>query len=93
MSDIDPHVQKLLQDIYVSAKRIIDRMENVTQEGFLSVGAMDLQDIVARRLTAKDTLVCLFLLCLATLPLSLRESRFPAPQLKAKQFVCQWLSE
>jgi uncharacterized protein with HEPN domain len=51
MSEIDPHVQKLLEDIYVSAKRIVDRLQNETREGFLSGGGMDLQDIVARRLT------------------------------------------
>ncbi|MDL2275856.1 hypothetical protein LJC22_07000 [Desulfosarcina sp. OttesenSCG-928-G10] len=51
MSKIDPHVQKLLEDIYTSAKRITDRLKNETQQGFLSAGGMDLQDIVARRLT------------------------------------------
>jgi uncharacterized protein with HEPN domain len=51
MSGVDPHVQKLLEDIYTSAKRIADRLQNETQQGFLSAGSMDLQDIVARRLT------------------------------------------
>jgi Uncharacterized conserved protein len=51
MNEIDPHVQKLLEDIYVSAKRIVDRLQNETRDGFLSAGGMDLQDIVARRLT------------------------------------------
>lgn len=51
MSGLDPHVQKLLDDIHTSAKRIIDRLQDETPEGFLSAGGMDLQDIVARRLT------------------------------------------
>lgn len=51
MSGLDPHVQKLLEDIYTSAKRVVDRLQNETREGFLSAGGMDLQDIVARRLT------------------------------------------
>lgn len=51
MNEINPQVQKLLEDIYVSANRIVDHMQNVTREGFLSAGGIDLQDIVARRLT------------------------------------------
>ena len=51
MSGIDPHAQKLLEDVYVSAKRIVTRLQSETREGFLSAGGIDLQDIVARRLT------------------------------------------
>lgn len=51
MSEFDPHVLKLLEDIYTSAKRIVDRLQNESREEFLSAGGMDLQDIVARRLT------------------------------------------
>lgn len=51
MSSIDPRVEKLLDDIYTSAKRITDRLQGETREGFLSVQGMDVQDIVARRLT------------------------------------------
>lgn len=51
MSEFNPHIQKLLEDIYTSAKRIVDRLQNESREGFLSAGGMDLQDIVARRLT------------------------------------------
>lgn len=54
MRGLDPHVKKLLEDIYMSAKRIVDRLENESREGFLSAGGMDLQDIVARRLTIID---------------------------------------
>lgn len=51
MNGIDPHVQKLLEDIHTSAKRIVDRLHNETQQGFLGEEGTDLQDIVARRLT------------------------------------------
>ncbi|MCL2660397.1 MAG: DUF86 domain-containing protein [Acidobacteriaceae bacterium] len=50
MSGLDPQVQKLLEDIYTSARRIVDRLQNETREEFLSADGLDLQDIVARRL-------------------------------------------
>ena len=50
MSGLDPHARKLLEDIYTSSQRILDRLHGETREGFLSAGGMDLQDIVARRL-------------------------------------------
>ncbi len=51
MSALDPHVQKLLEDIYTSANRILDRLCNETRESFLGPAGTDVQDIVARRLT------------------------------------------
>ena len=51
MSDIDPRVRKLLEDIHTSAKRIMTRLRDETREGFLSANGMDAQDIAARRLT------------------------------------------
>lgn len=51
MSSLDPRIHKLLSDIHTSAKRIMDRLQNETLEGFISAGAMDVQDIIARRLT------------------------------------------
>jgi uncharacterized protein with HEPN domain len=51
MSDLDPRVGKLLSDIHASAKRIMDRLQKETLEGFIGAGGMDMQDIVARRLT------------------------------------------
>ena len=50
MSGLDPQARKLLEDIYTSAKRILDRLQGETREGFLSAGGADLQDIAARRL-------------------------------------------
>ena len=50
MSGPDPYAEKLLEDIYTSANRILDRLRDTTREDFLSSGGMDLQDIVARRL-------------------------------------------
>jgi uncharacterized protein with HEPN domain len=51
MNNLDPRVRKLLEDINTSAKRIVDRLQNETRDGFLSAGGMDAQDIVARRLS------------------------------------------
>ncbi|MDR2893389.1 MAG: DUF86 domain-containing protein [Deltaproteobacteria bacterium] len=51
MSNLDLQIHKLLDDIYTSASRIVERLHNETREGFLSAGGMDVQDIVARRLT------------------------------------------
>ena len=51
MSKIDPHILSLLEDIYTSAERIMDRVQEETQESFTSKAGMDAQDIVARRMT------------------------------------------
>ena len=51
MHNVDPQIISLLEDIYMSAKRIVDHMQNETLEGFTSQGGMDAQDIVARRMT------------------------------------------
>lgn len=51
MSDTDPRVRKLLEDIHTSAKRIMRRLRDETREGFLSADGMDAQDVAARRLT------------------------------------------
>jgi len=51
MSEIDPRVKILLNDIYVSAERIVEQVQNKTLEGFASDIGIDAQDIVARRLT------------------------------------------
>ena len=51
MSNLEPRVRKLLSDIHTSAKRILDRLQKETLEGFASADGMDAQDIVARRLT------------------------------------------
>ncbi len=51
MNNLDPRVRKLLFDIHASGKRIMDRLQKETPEGFTGVGGMDVQDIVARRLT------------------------------------------
>jgi uncharacterized protein with HEPN domain len=51
LTGLDPQIQKLLEDIYVSAKRITDCLRNETRDGFLGPGGMDRQDIAARRLT------------------------------------------
>lgn len=48
---LDPYACKLLDDIYTSASRIVERLQNETREGFLATDGMDVQDIVARRLT------------------------------------------
>jgi len=51
MREIDPHILSLLEDIYISAERIVDRLQNETLESFTSQANMDAQDIVARRMT------------------------------------------
>ena len=51
MSELDPGVIKLLDDIYTSAKRIVKRLQGETLESFTSDGGMDAQDVAARRLT------------------------------------------
>jgi uncharacterized protein with HEPN domain len=51
MSKIDPHILGLLEDIYTSAKRIADCLQNETLESFTSQTSLDVQDIVARRMT------------------------------------------
>ena len=51
MSALDPRVIKLLADIYTSAKRAVNHLQDETLEGFISEAGMDVQDIIARRLT------------------------------------------
>ena len=51
MRELDPHILSLLEDIYISAERIVDRLQNETLESFTSQANMDAQDIVARRMT------------------------------------------
>ena len=51
MHKVDPHILSLLEDIYSSAVRIVDRLQNETLECFISQENMDAQDIVARRMT------------------------------------------
>jgi uncharacterized protein with HEPN domain len=51
MSNHSPQVRKLLSDIYMSSKRVMDHMQKETPEGFTNSANMDVQDIVARRLT------------------------------------------
>ena len=51
MNKIDPHILSLLEDIYTSAERIADRLQNETQGSFTTQVNMDAQDIVARRMT------------------------------------------
>lgn len=50
MSGVDPRVLKLLRDIDVSARRIVDRVRGVTREEFIDPDSLDVQDVVARRL-------------------------------------------
>lgn len=51
MSILDSRVFKLLNDIEMSARRIIDRLDGETRETFTDLDSLDIQDIVARRLT------------------------------------------
>ena len=51
MSKIDPYILSLLEDIYTSAERIADRLQNETLECFTSQTSTDMQDMVARRMT------------------------------------------
>lgn len=51
MNNIDIHVIKLLDDIHTSAKRILLVIEKETLESFQSPASLNVQDIVARRLT------------------------------------------
>jgi uncharacterized protein with HEPN domain len=51
MSKIDPYILSLLEDIYTSAERIADRLQNETLECFTSQASTDMQDMVARRMT------------------------------------------
>jgi len=51
MSELDPRITILLGDIYTSAERIVERLQNKTLEGFVGDEGIDLQDIVTRRLT------------------------------------------
>ena len=51
MNELSPRIIKLLDDIYTSAKRIEDNLQDLTLEGFTSDAGMNVQDVVARRLT------------------------------------------
>jgi uncharacterized protein with HEPN domain len=51
MSDLDPRVIKLLDDITTSAKRAAEYLQDETLESFTSEAGMGVQDMVARRLT------------------------------------------
>ena len=51
MRKIDPLILSLLEDMYTSAERIADRLQNETLESFINQANMDAQDIVARRMT------------------------------------------
>ena len=51
MSEPDPRAVKLLDDIYTSAKRIVNHLQDETLEGFLGETGLNAQDITARRLT------------------------------------------
>jgi len=51
MSELDPRIQVLLEDVYTSAVRIVEYVQNKTLEGFIDKAGIDAQDIVARRLT------------------------------------------
>jgi uncharacterized protein with HEPN domain len=51
MHNVDPQIISLLEDIYSSAKRIVEHLQNDTLEGFTSQEGIDAQDIVARRMT------------------------------------------
>ncbi len=50
MNGVDPRVLKLLRDIDVSARRIVDRLQGVAREEFIDSGSLDIQDVIARRL-------------------------------------------
>jgi len=51
MSEIDPRAIKLLDDMYTSAKRIVNHLQDETPESFLGKTGLNAQDIAARRLT------------------------------------------
>ncbi len=51
MTDIPPNIRKLLRDIEGSARRIMARLEGVSREEFIAPESLDIQDIVARRLS------------------------------------------
>ena len=51
MNELDPCIKVLLEDIYTSAERIVEHVQNKTLEDFTSKTGIDAQDIVARRLT------------------------------------------
>jgi uncharacterized protein with HEPN domain len=50
MTELDPRASDLLNDIYTSAKRIVERLQKETLESFSNESSMDVQDIVAWRL-------------------------------------------
>ena len=51
VDNLDLRATQLLEDIYLSAGRIMDRVQIETLESFSGNAGMDVQDIVARRLT------------------------------------------
>jgi len=51
MSEPDPRIMMLLEDIHTSAWRIVNCLRNETLENFIGQKGIDAQDIVARRLT------------------------------------------
>ncbi len=46
----ETQIRKLLQDIDISARRIIDRLDGISRDEFVGQENLDIQDIVARRL-------------------------------------------
>ena len=51
MIDQNLRIQKLLSDIHTSSERILIVLKDVTKDGFCSDSGINVQDIVARRLT------------------------------------------
>jgi uncharacterized protein with HEPN domain len=51
VSDIEARILSLLQDISFSCRRIEDVLKSETQQSFTDMGNLNIQDIVARRLT------------------------------------------
>jgi len=49
--ELDPRAIKLLDDIYTSAKRAVSHLQGTILEDFTGEAGIDVQDIVARRLT------------------------------------------
>ena len=50
MNELDSRARDLINDIYMSATRIMDSLQQETLESFISEGGIDTQDIVAYRL-------------------------------------------
>jgi len=49
MTELDSRANELLNDIYTSAKRIVDRLQKETLESFIDESSIDMQDSVAWR--------------------------------------------